>query len=91
MAFSRWRSWVGIAKKREVIADGWGAQGIGNAGNRIDVKWRIGFSEIPARFNCQWELTVFTLRQANSAALRRGPEGINLNDTGTPDHNNGRA
>ena len=83
--YTRSQSWVDIAREREVIADGWGEQGIGENGNRIYVNRGIGFSMIPARFNCRPELTVFTLKLANGRVPGRGPEGDNGDDPGTPD------
>ena len=83
--FTRSKSWVDVAREREVIADGWGEQGIGETGNRIYVNRGIGFSMIPARFNCRPELTVFTLKLANGRVPGRGPEGDNGDDPGTPD------
>lgn len=67
-------SWLDIAREREVIADGWGEQGIGAAGNRLYVNRGIGFSLVPARFRCRPELTVFTLRRAGGDAPARGPD-----------------
>jgi len=72
--YTRSSSWLDIARQREVIADGWGEQGIGNAGNRIYINRGIGFSMIPARFHCRPELTVFTLRPAGPVLPERGPE-----------------
>lgn len=68
-------SWLDIAREHEVIADGWGEQGIGAAGNRLYVNRGIGFSLVPARFRCRPELTVFTLRRAGGEAPERGPDG----------------
>lgn len=67
-------SWLDIARQQEVIADGWGEQGIGAAGNRLYVNRGIGFSLFPARFRCRPELTVFTLRRAGGEAPARGPD-----------------
>jgi hypothetical protein len=74
LPFTRSESWLDIAKKREVIGDGWGEQGIGAAGNRIYVNRGIGFSTIPARFRCRPELTIFTLQRAVGNPPARGPE-----------------
>lgn len=83
--YTRSQSWVDIAREREVIADGWGEQGIGATGNRIYVNRGIGFSTIPARFNCRPEITVFTLRVPEGRVQGRGPEGDSGDDHGTPD------
>lgn len=68
-------SWLGIASKEEMVADGWGEKGIGAAGNRIYVNRGIGFSLIPARFRCRPELTVFTLRRAGGEAPTGADDG----------------
>lgn len=62
--FTPSKSWLDIAREQEVVADGWGEQGSGAAGNRLYVNRGIGFSRVPARFRCRPELTVFTLRRA---------------------------
>ncbi|MGK7296572.1 MAG: hypothetical protein ACNS61_12225, partial [Candidatus Wenzhouxiangella sp. M2_3B_020] len=83
--FTRSTSWLDITKKREVMGDGWGEQGIGATGNRIYINRGIGFSGIPARFRCRPELTVFTLRRAEGEVPARGPEGDSGTDPGTPE------
>ncbi len=55
-------SWIHIAYEREVIADGWVAEeDMVAPGNYIYVNRGIGFSAVPARFNCAPELTLATL------------------------------
>lgn len=68
-------SWMGIALPREVIADGWGAEGVGAAGNRLYVNRGLGFSVLPMRLFCRPELTLFRLRLAGASIPNRGPEG----------------
>lgn len=55
-------SWLHIARQREVIADGWGEDGIGAEGNRLYVNRGLGFSLLPIRIRCRPELTILTLR-----------------------------
>ena len=62
----RW-SWLALAKKDEVHADGW-IRGYGAPGNRLYVNRGIGFSTLPVRINTVPELTVFTLRRAGAVA-----------------------
>lgn len=57
-------SWMALASKEEVHADGW-IDNYGQAGNRLYVNRGIGFSSFPIRINCRPELTVFTLRGGN--------------------------
>ncbi len=88
--FTRSASWLDITKEREVMADGWGEQGIGATGNRIYVNRGIGFSMLPARFRCRPELTVFTLRRpADGEVPAHGPEGDSGDDPGTPEKGSG--
>lgn len=63
-------SWLDIAKGREVIADGWAREGVGQAGNRLYVNRGIGMSLVPVRVNCRPELTVFTLDGGSAGDLR---------------------
>ncbi|MBY6204244.1 metallophosphoesterase [Halomonas denitrificans] len=87
--FTRSTSWLDITKEREVLADGWGEQGVGATGNRIYVNRGIGFSSIPARFRCRPELTVFRLERAVGDVPAHGPEGDSGDDPGTPDEGDG--
>lgn len=59
-------SWLDIARAREVVADGWAADSVGAAGNHLYVNRGVGFSGVPVRIRCQPELTVLTLRAAES-------------------------
>ncbi len=54
-------SWMSLASKEKVHADGW-IENFGNSGNRLYVNRGIGFSSFPVRINCRPELTFFTLR-----------------------------
>lgn len=65
-------SWLDIVRQGEVVADGWAADSIGAAGNRLYVNRGIGFSSVPIRINCRPELTLVTLRQAVEALPERG-------------------
>ncbi len=60
------RSWLDIAREREVVADGWAVDSIGAAGNNLYVNRGVGFSAVPVRIRCQPELTVLTLRAAET-------------------------
>lgn len=60
--FGEHTSWLGIAEEGEVVADGWAADDIGAAGNRLYVNRGLGFSTVPIRVSCSPELTLFTLR-----------------------------
>lgn len=64
--FTPSESWLDIARPREVIADGWAADSMGAAGNRVYVNRGIGFSLVPLRFRCRPELTVMTFRRGRS-------------------------
>ena len=66
-------SWLHIARSREVVADGWAVDSVGQAGNRLYVNRGIGFSLVPLRIFCRPELTLFTLRQAEGTLPERGP------------------
>ncbi|GAB5521890.1 MAG: metallophosphoesterase [Rhodothermales bacterium] len=57
-------SWLDIVKPREVIADGWSKDDVGNDGNQMYVNRGIGFSNVPVRLFCRPELTLFTLTRA---------------------------
>lgn len=57
-------SWLHIARSREVVADGWAADSVGTAGNRLYVTRGIGLSILPIRIFCPPELTFFTLHRA---------------------------
>lgn len=87
--FTRSASWLDITKEREVVADGWGEQGIGATGNRIYVNRGIGFSKLPARFRCRPELTVFRLERAVGQVPAHGPRGDSGGDPGTDDEREG--
>lgn len=69
-------SWLDIARPREVVADGWAADSIGAAGNRLYVNRGIGFSLVPMRVFCRPELSLFTLRPAAGTLPERAPEGV---------------
>ncbi|MDX1531088.1 MAG: metallophosphoesterase [Rhodothermales bacterium] len=58
-------NWLDIARDREVVADGWAADTIGAAGNRLYVNRGIGFSIVPVRIFTRPELTLLTLRAAD--------------------------
>lgn len=64
--FTPSESWLHIARPREVIADGWAADSMGAAGNRVYVNRGIGFSIVPLRFRCTPELTMITLRRGST-------------------------
>ena len=66
-------SWLDIVRKGEVVADGWAADSIGAARNRLYVNRGIGFSTVPIRINCRPELTLATLRRARGAYDPSGP------------------
>ncbi len=87
--FTRSASWLDITKEREVMADGWGEQGIGATGNRIYVNRGIGFSKLPARFRCRPELTVFRLERAVGEVPAHGPKGDSGSDPGTSGESEG--
>lgn len=57
-------SWLSIARSHEVVADGWAADSVGAAGNRLYVSRGIGMSTAPIRLLCPPELAFFTLRRA---------------------------
>lgn len=66
-------SWLDIARPREVVADGWAADSLGAAGNRLYVNRGIGLSILPIRFLCPPELTFFTLRPFRGTVPDREP------------------
>ncbi|MGQ4646296.1 metallophosphoesterase [Lyngbya aestuarii] len=53
-------SWLTVTKDMKHV-DGW-SQGYGASGNHLYVNRGIGFSDVPIRFNCPPEVTLFTLR-----------------------------
>ena len=55
-------SWLSLAKKDKVVADGWIESKYGQSGNNLYVNRGIGFSDVPIRINCAPELTFFTLK-----------------------------
>jgi predicted MPP superfamily phosphohydrolase len=57
---SSW-SWLSQIRGDIVRVSGW-IPGYGNADNRLYINRGIGFSNLPIRFNCRPELTVFTLQ-----------------------------
>lgn len=61
-------SWLDIARPREVVADGWAEEGIGEEGNRLYVTRGLGFSAVPVRIFCRPELTLLTLRREAGGA-----------------------
>ncbi len=65
-------SWLNIARPREVVADGWAADTIGNGGNRLYVSRGIGFSLIPMRLFCRPELTIFNLSPTQGTVPQPG-------------------
>ncbi|MGB3181753.1 MAG: metallophosphoesterase [Cyclobacteriaceae bacterium] len=66
-------SWMDIARKREVVAEGWSSEKIDKEGNRLYVNRGIGFSLIPVRLFCRPELTIITLREANGDIRDKNP------------------
>ena len=54
-------TWMSYMREDEVHADGF-IDNYGEAGNKLYVNRGIGFSVAPLRFNCQPELSFFTLR-----------------------------
>ena len=66
-------SWLAIAQPREVVADGWAEDSIGQAGNRLYVNRGIGFSVVPLRIFTRPELTLLTLRPSRGTLPERGP------------------
>lgn len=65
-------SWLKLVKGDSVHADGWITDGYGAPGNRLYVNRGIGFSDVPIRINCPPEVTIFTLRRAQSGPVARG-------------------
>lgn len=63
-------SWMALATKDQVHADGW-IDGYGQPGNRLYVNRGIGFSYAPIRINCRPEVTLFTLRRKSPVGERR--------------------
>lgn len=71
------KNWLDIAFPREVVvAEGWAADSVGRANNRLYVSRGIGFSVIPVRFFCRPELTIFNLSQKQS--------DLSQSDSGSP-------
>lgn len=66
-------SWLQVAKQREVVAEGWAADSIGQGNNRLYVSRGIGFSVLPARFMCRPELTIFKLDGAAGTLPAKSP------------------
>lgn len=52
-------SWLTVTKEMKHV-DGW-SDGYGATGNQLYVNRGIGFSDVPIRFNCPPEVTLFTL------------------------------
>ena len=69
-------SWLDIVRKGETVADGWAADSIGAAGNRLYVNRGIGFSTVPVRINCRPELTVITLLRAEPPPAEPPPSAV---------------
>ena len=69
-------SWLDIVRRGETVADGWAADSIGAAGNRLYVNRGIGFSTVPVRINCRPELTTVTLRRAAGGVPERAPSRV---------------
>ncbi len=67
-------SWLQIAKPREIVAEGWAADSIGQGNNRLYVSRGIGFSLLPARFMCRPELTIFNLSRAMGSLPEKSPK-----------------
>ena len=57
-------SWLTVSKDMKHV-DGW-SDGYGAEGNHLYVNRGIGFSDVPIRFNCPPEVTLFTLTKGNS-------------------------
>lgn len=66
------KTWLTIALPREVIAEGWAEDDIGQGDNRLYVSRGIGFSLLPVRFFCRPELTIFNLSQKQSNLTQSG-------------------
>lgn len=73
LPFTPSESWLDIARSREVVADGWAADTIGAAGNRLYVSRGIGFSNVPVRIFCRPELSIFTLQPSDGTLPERSP------------------
>ncbi|MGB7439583.1 MAG: metallophosphoesterase [Coleofasciculaceae cyanobacterium] len=57
-------SWLTVSKDMKHV-DGW-SDDYGAEGNRLYVNRGIGFSDVPIRFNCPPEVTLFTLTEGSS-------------------------
>lgn len=66
------KTWLTIALPREVIAEGWAEDDIGQGDNRLYVSRGIGFSLLPVRFFCRPELTIFNLSRKQSNLTQSG-------------------
>lgn len=68
------QSWLDIARPREVVAEGWATDSVGEPGNRLYVNRGIGFSLVPIRIWCVPEITYFTLERAGGDMPARDPD-----------------
>ena len=71
-------SWLDVVRMGEVVADGWAADSIGAAENRLYVNRGIGMSTVPVRIGSRPELTLITLRRAAGTTPQRAPENTSL-------------
>lgn len=62
-------SWISEIQGDTARVSGW-IPGYGQAGNHLYINRGIGFSNLPVRFNCRPELTLFILQSETDAAPR---------------------